>query len=194
MISEAERSLTDGYRFLVADKQRLLVIYGALKYRGIYRSHQDFDDLAQQAMGWYAEAYRDFPGSPEKDQSSFSHYAFQRIDWHLKDRFKRQKVRANHQCLCLDAGLNGENASEWLIDSDCDAALIERAAAQQLWRRLWPYLTQKENSYLRCIIELGLNNKEIAERWQTTPQAVSYVKKRVIQKARAIYSAPPKIA
>ena len=86
--------------------------------------------------------------------------------------------------------MNGENASEWLIDSDCDAALIERAAAQQLWRRLWPYLTQKENSYLRCVIERGLNNKEIAEQWHTSPQAVSYVRQRVIKKARAISSAP----
>lgn len=190
MISEAERSLTDGYRYLVADKQRLLVVYGALKYRGIYRHHQDFDDLVQQAMGWYAEDYRDFPGSPEKDQSSFAHYAFQRIDWHLKDRFKRQKVRASYQALSLDAGLNDGNGGEWLINADNDAAPIERVAAQQLWRRLWPYLTQKENSYLRCVIELGLNNKEIAEQWHTSPQAVSYVKKRVIQKARAISNAP----
>ncbi|MCG4631521.1 hypothetical protein, partial [Bifidobacterium pseudocatenulatum] len=37
---------------------------------------------------------------------------------------------------------------------------------------LWPYLTQKENSYLRCVIELDLNNKEIAERWQTVNNAM----------------------
>jgi RNA polymerase sigma factor (sigma-70 family) len=187
VISEAERSLTDGYRYLVADKQRLLVVYGALKYRGIYRHHQDFDDLAQQAMGWYAEAYRDFPGSPEKDQSSFAHYAFQRIDWHLKDRFKRQIVRDKYQC-CLDDGLAAN--CDWLVESGSDTAPIERATAQQLWRRLWPYLTPKENSYLRCVIERGLNNKEIAEQWHTSPQAVSYVRQRVIKKARAISSAP----
>ena len=79
---------------------------------------------------------------------------------------------------------------DWLVESGSDTAPIERAAAQQLWRRLWPYLTPKENSYLRCVIERGLNNKEIAEQWHTSPQAVSYVRQRVIKKARAITSAP----
>lgn len=190
MIIATKRSLTDGYRYLVADRDRMLVIYGALKYRGIYRHHQDFDDFVSQAMFWYAQAYVDYPGSPKTDPSSFAHYAYQRIDWHLKDYFKAQHIRQSRQGPFLDAS----DDFTWLVAPDSETLSLHRAETQALWRQLWPYLSPKENDYLRCVISLGLNNQAIAKRWQTSPQAVSGVRKRVIQKARAIFLAPPRTA
>lgn len=181
-----KRNLCEGFSFLLqCDRQRL--IHGVLK--GLYMRPSDgqYDDYFQDACLIFAKTYVDFDGDPTQDTENFMHYAYQRIRWRLLDQIRRAHWQDDNNEMSLDDPILSETQREVLFLDPHSSSPMERATSRDFVNQL---LTSgcpaKQRQYLHAVLDLGLNDSEIARYYGVSRQTVYAWRKGVIRRARLL--------
>ncbi len=180
------RTLCEGFSFLLQnDRQRL--IHGVLK--GLYMRPSDlqYDDYFQDACLIFAKTYVDFSGDPTKNTEDFMHYAYQRIRWRLLDQIRRARWQDDKNEMSLDNPILSETQREVLCLDPHSNNPLERASSRDFFNRLVAAgCPARQRKYLHAVLDLGLNDSEIARHYGVSRQTVYAWRQGVIRRARML--------
>lgn len=171
------------------------ILFGVLKRLHVDYYHPERADFEQEGRLIMAEALCQFERvhvepTTDRDQTCCL-YIYQRLYWRLLDRLRVQQHRSEHIQFSLDQ-LNDpereENTANSLLKIFQDPGVERqfcRCETDQFFRTLLGRLTIQQRRYLE-LLYLGYQPGEIAERLQISKQAVSNLRRRVINSGRAL--------
>lgn len=146
-----------------------------------------YNDYFQDACLLFAQAYVDFTGDPTKNTEDFMHYAYQRVRWRLLDQIHRARWQDDNNEMSLDNPVLSEAQRETLVLDPHSANHVERATSRDFFNRLLAAgCTSKQRQYLHAVLDLGLNDSEIARHYGVSRQTVYAWRKGVIRRARLL--------
>ncbi|SON68642.1 sigma-70 family RNA polymerase sigma factor [Latilactobacillus sakei] len=157
-------------------------IYGALKSLHINRYHEDFDDLYQEAILTFIDAYQRFPGDPETHEHEFIVYAYQAIKWATMRHFRQENGR-NKQIGFVNRLSEDDALMDYLdqiSDPHCnpDNAVIYN----DLFEKLYQVCDPRERRFLVLRYFANASLKEIAADLNITRRTANNIKFRVQKK------------
>lgn len=171
------------------------IIFGVLKRLHIDFYHPDRPDFEQDARLIMAQAMEQFENvhvEPTADrQKARNLYLYQHLYWRLLDRLRAQQRQRERIQLSIDQESsfeNNENSSISLEKIFRDFAADRqfcRCETDQFFRTLLTHLTVQQRRYLE-LLYLGYQPSEIAERLHISKQAVTNLRRRVINCGRAL--------
>lgn len=171
------------------------IIFGVLKRLHIDFYHPDRADFEQDARMIMAQAMEQFENvhvEPTADrQKARNLYLYQHLYWRLLDRLRTQQRQRERIQLSIDQESNfqnNENSSISLEKIFRDFAADRqfcRCETDQFFRTLLTHLTVQQRRYLE-LLYLGYQPSEIAERLHISKQAVTNLRRRVINCGRVL--------
>lgn len=169
------------------------IIYGVLKRLHIHYYHPNRADYEQEAHLIMASALIqlksiNFDSAKIKEVYLF---LYQRLYWRLLDKLRVDQVQRQHIQFSIDQvnqDNNGEDLpnmfSKIFRDDSVDQQFC-RCEINQFFQQLIPLLTDQQRRYLE-LVYLDYSTSEIAERLQISRQAVSNLRRRVIECGRTL--------
>lgn len=158
--------------------------YQRLIFAVLRRLHQsptqsNWDDLVQEARIVLAHKLITHKYKSHKAQKELFPYLYQSVYWRILDLLRSQQRRLVRQAS---------------IDNDCPQLPVDHKAQNDfafcehdlLLNQLRPILTLQQEAYL-CLLFAGYSDTEIALRWHCSRQAVSNLRKRIIEKGRRFF-------
>lgn len=157
-------------------------IYGALKSLHINRYHENFEDLYQEAILTFIDAYQRFPGDPETQEHEFIVYAYQAIKWATMKSFRQANVR-NQQISFINR-LSEDDALMDYLDQISDPHCTPDNAViyNELFEKLYQICNPRERRFLVLRYFANASLKEIAADLNITRRTANNIKFRVQKK------------
>ena len=178
----------NGFDFLLAgDHQN--VVRGVLKKLGQRPCDTSYPDLFQEGCLAFVQAYVEFhhrPITADDPNKACLGFAYRRVYWRLMDMLLHQTLIGS-RCLSGDQLTNVESQTllESLVDEgDSVDSYLER---HELWRLIYLSGSLNERRYLNGLLVDHLTGRQIASKYNVTPQTVSGWRRQVIDHARLIY-------
>ncbi|WP_028273438.1 sigma-70 family RNA polymerase sigma factor [Atopococcus tabaci] len=157
-------------------KQYSVVVYGAVKRLGIWRSHPDYDDHVQEGLVALVDAYETFPErlETEEDWAPFGGYAYQKVRWRLLDNLRRKKKQTDREAQLPEAfdTLFPDTDAVWETD------LIEKEWMLEVLHRL----NEEEQLYVLDAVVRGKTPTEMARTRGVSRKTIYKRRKRIAEK------------
>ena len=152
------------------------LVHSALKRRGVWRSHADYDDFVQQGLMKLVEAYENYPNelNEEDGKNPFAGYAYQRVSWHVQDLLRKQQRK-------WESEMSWPEEME-STQADTHLSIEQGYEEMALLKEMLPLLNDKEQQYLIDAVVNRLNVTEIAQKQGVNRKTVYEWKKKVAVK------------
>lgn len=133
-------------------------------------AHEHYSDLYQELYVQLVAVAQNFDGNPFKDCYRFTAYAKTRLNWWLKDYFKKQKV-----VTCP------------LEPQDEPVTYMDIHQAEQFMQMAQLLLTTKEYQFLTYVLEDGITAAEKAERLGISRKTYYQRKQKLAKKLHQLH-------
>lgn len=158
--------------------------YQRLIFAVLRRLHQspvqsNWDDLVQEARIILAQKLITQKLKTHQTKEELFPYLYQCVYWRVLDILRSRQRRLVRQ-MSID-----DNASQPHIDYHAQIS-FSHCEHDRLLNQLRPILTKQQEAYL-CLLFAGYSDTEIALRWHCSRQAVSNIRKRIIEKGRRFF-------
>lgn len=165
------------------------IIFGVLKRLHIDFYHPERADLEQEARIIMAESMVKFDHDHQSacDERERNLYLYQSLYWRLLDRLRRTQRNHERVDLSLDQEFGDEEKYQMqkiMQDFSAEAA-FDRLEMNHFFTKLLSSLSTQQRRYVQFVY-LGYTNTEIAKRMHISKQAVTNLRRRVIECGRKL--------
>lgn len=159
------------------------LIHGVLKALHVSPYKENYEDLYQEGLIAFVEAYQNFPGNPQTDHQSLMVYCFQAVKWALLMYF-RYEHQQNAKIGFVNRTDDNHDALLDYLDqiSDSTCNLEADQVYQDCFEQLYQICTPREQRFLVLRYFYNLDLKKIAADLKVSRRTANNIKFRVQKK------------
>ncbi len=157
-------NITDGeqkeaFDFLLKDNH-VGVIFGVLKKLHVFASSPYYEDMIQDGVFYFIDAYQNAPQEKPEDRMAF---IYQSMIWKMTDFLRKERVLQGY----LPETANEESNEEILLSLH-EKDVWQDSHHQIHYEQLMKICSDNERKYLRASFELGMNITQIAKYYKVS--------------------------
>ena len=163
------------------------LIHGVLKALNVSRKRSNYDDLYQEGLLAFVDAYQHFPGNPETEHHALMVYCFQAVKWTLLMYFRQTNQYNQHIGFVDRQDDNNDAILDYLDQLSSPITSAEsNLLHQECFERLYQACTPREQRFLVLRYFYNAELKEIAADLNVTRRTANNIKFKIQKKFSAI--------